>query len=142
MSDIFAGIRRYAENWNEEQIEHGKSAAVEMANLGAELMQDRIHAAETEWGRARQAGTAWPGKGARQFAGRIEDGDMIAAVDSRIVSEGSDFIEVAWGWEDPEDYHLYQEHGTDSIAPMESIAHSLDIVEDGFDARLRGIGSW
>lgn len=100
-----------------------------------------IHESETQWGRERVAGMH--GK-PRPYPGRIESGDMIDAVDSRVEEVDEDVYEGRWGWRDPKNYYLIQEHGAERfntrIAPMESLARTLDIAEDQLVGRMDSIG--
>lgn len=137
--EIVASARR----WQNEVISGAKDEVIQLADEGAEAMRERVHTAVTAWGSARQAGLV--GGEARAHAGRIETGDMIGAIDSRVIEDSPSAIEVAWGWEDPEEYYLVQEYGYDEfdtkIMPMEALHISMDTVDDALPARIAKLGS-
>lgn len=104
--------------------------------VGISAMRDRIEAAETNWGRQRQAGMHGA---ARPSAGRIERGDMYNAVTGETNREGNERIVIQWGWQDPEAYYGYQNDGTKHIEGMDALAQSLHIADDDLVAGVRRI---
>lgn len=76
-------------------------------------------------------GTAKSGK-----RGRIETGDMLQSVDSRVVG-GGDNIVGAFGWLDQNpDYALYQEYGTEFIEPMLALTDAFEDAQVEFVTRF------
>lgn len=138
MTSLADQIRAKIARVEERVTEQVFDAALETELVGIGAMRDRIEAAETDWGRARQAGKHGP---ARPSAGRIETGDMHNKVTGETNRVSDTRIIVQWGWQDPEDYFFIQEHGLGGkIAPMEALHYSLHIADDELTARVKGIG--
>lgn len=119
-------------------------AATEAELVGIGSMRNRVTTAVTATGSARQAGLiSGPAGPSRPHAGRRETDQMYNAITGKtdLVSETPEHsrIETVWGWEDPEDYYKYQEHGTDKIEPMEALHYSLHDAEDDLTARIKRI---
>lgn len=123
--------------WRTDIVDKAFDAMQDMALDGQSQMKEHLLAAETDWGRKRVAGEV--GNGPREHAGRYETGHMYDSITSVAEWISKDIIEARWGWEDPEDYFLYQEHGTDHIAGAESIQYSMDRAEDILHGRLSGL---
>lgn len=116
-------------------------AATNTELVGIESMRNRVTTAVTPTGSARQAGLiSGPAGPSRPHAGRRETDKMYNAITGKTDHEpGSRRIEIVWGWEDPEEYYFYQEHGTDKIEPMEALHYSLHEAEDDLTARVKRI---
>ncbi len=146
MSDTNSAFRlllQGAEAWVERQKAEAFDLMQDVALEGESAAKEQLFAATTAWGQARVAGEVSGPKGTptpREHAGRFERGDMHDDITSVAEYVGKDVIEARWGWEDPEDYYLYQEHGTDRIAPMEALSTSLVKAEDYLKAGLDKIG--
>jgi hypothetical protein len=117
---------------------HSIMLDVELEGIGS--MRQHIDEAETEWGRARRGGwVSGPAGPDRESAGRRETDKMYDAVIGWTDWDEPLRIETTWGWEDPEAYYLYQEHGTSKVAPMEALHRSLDATIPLMDTRLKRI---
>lgn len=108
-------------------VDQVHDVALETELHGINAMRHRIEAAETDWGKARQAGWAGP---ARASAGRIETGKMYDRVTGETSRTDNERIVIRWGWQDPEDYFRWQEGGTKRIEGMGALHYSLHIAED------------
>lgn len=118
---------------------HDAALDVELTGIGA--MRQRVETAVTPWGSARQAGLVAGPRGAgvsRESAGRRETDEMYSAITGETNRQGNRIV-TQWGWQDPEAYYLYQEHGTNKIEPMEALHYSLHEAEDELTARLKRI---
>lgn len=135
-AEFGAQLRAMLEAKEREIIEKVFDAALEVELLGINAMRHRIEAAETNWGKTRQAGWAGP---ARPSAGRRETDKMYDAVTGETNRVTDTRIVIQWGWQDPEDYYFIQEHGSSKIEGMEALHYSLHIADDDLTALVRKI---
>jgi hypothetical protein len=137
MNEPFADVEMLIEGWRDGVYRDALQAMEDTADDGAERVREIIHLSTTDWGYARTQGV---GGEPRPYPGRIESGEMLNDVDSRVEELGDGVIEAKWGWADPEDYYWIQEYGFDAfetkIAPMHSLATSLDEAEIALQERL------
>lgn len=137
MSNDFARqLQALLEEKVEKIVDQVHDAALEVELLGINAMRHRIDAAETNWGKARQAGWAGP---ARPSAGRRETDEMYKAVTGETNRVSDTRIIIQWGWQNPEDYYFIQEHGSPKIEGMEALHYSLHIADDDLTALVRKI---
>jgi hypothetical protein len=133
----FAELTKIVTDWHDSVHDQSRAAMEQTGEEGAELVREIIHLKTTDWGRARTAGVGGP---PRPFAGRIESSDMHDAVDTRTNVESDGTIETRWGWKDPKDYYMVQEHGfpefDTKIEGMQSLVTSLDQAEESLKAKL------
>lgn len=137
-------LRAIIEEKIHQVVMDAHDAATETELVGISSMRQRVTTAVTATGSARQAGLiSGPAGPSREHAGRRETDQMYNAITGKtdLVSESPEHsrIETVWGWEDPEDYYAYQEHGTDQIEPMEALHYSLHDAEDDLTARIKRI---
>lgn len=79
-------------------------------------------------------GTAKSGK-----RGRIDTGDMLQSVDSRVAA-GGDRVVGEFGWLDREPgYAPYQEYGTEFIEPMLALTDAQEDAEREFKVRFESL---
>lgn len=113
-------------SWAREKVQNVQRAARlamdDTVELGKNTMEYNI----------ATRGTAKSGK-----RGRIETGDMLQSVDSRVVG-GGDNIVGAFGWLDQNpDYALYQEFGTSNgIEPMLALTDAFEDAQVEFVTRF------
>ncbi len=143
-SQLGAELQALLEQKVRQVVEDVHDAALETELVGISSMRNRGTTAVTPTGSARQAGLiSGPAGPSPPHAGRRETDQMYNAITGKtdLVSETRDGarIETVWGWEDPEDYYFYQEHGTDKIEPMEALHYSLHDAEDDLTARIKRI---
>lgn len=144
-TEAFRQMELFYELWRTDILDHAFDAMQDVALDGESQMKERLLAEEsfTPWGRKRVAGEVPGPKGApasREHAGRYEGGKMYNTITSEAGWIDPDkMLEARWGWQNPEDYFLYQEHGTKKITAAESIQFSLDRAEDILHGRLSGI---
>lgn len=123
--------------------EEGRELVEQTAEEASAMMARNLEAAITPTGLRRQAGERLDPYGHRQ-PGRLESGEMIEEINSSFTDRG-DTLEGKWGWPNPKDYFIEQEHGTAKIAAANSIETSfLDIGEIFHDrvAKLAGGEDW
>lgn len=133
-ADFGAELHRRLEEIETRIVDRIHEIALQTELHGINAMRHRIEAAETDWGKTRQAGWAGP---ARPSAGRIETKKMYDAVTGETNRTGNERIVIQWGWQDPEDYYRWQEHGTKHIEGMEALHYSLHIADDDLTAGVR-----
>lgn len=140
-SNLSADLRKIFERVVEDVANKAHSVALNVELEGLASMRQHIDESETNWGKARQGGwVAGPrGPGARPSAGRRETDEMYNKVIAWTDWDEPRRIEIHWGWENPEAYYLYQEHGTDQIRGMEALHYSLHASIPLLDDGLRRI---
>lgn len=133
----FAELTKIVTNWHDSVHDQARTAMEQTGDEGAERVREIVHLKTTDWGQARTRGVGGP---PRPYAGRIESSDMLDAVDTRTSVESDGTIETRWGWQDPEDYYMVQEHGfpdfDTKIEGMQSLVTSLEEAENTLQAKL------
>jgi hypothetical protein len=133
----FADITKVVTDWHDSVHNQSRAAMEQTGEEGAERVREIVHLKTTDWGQARTQGVGGP---PRPYAGRIENRDMIDAVGTRTSVDPDGSIETRWGWADPKDYYLIQEHGfpefDTKIEGMQSLVSSLDEAEENLKAKL------
>ena len=145
LSALIVQVQDYDQGIKSRLFDIGQDVALD----GQTQMREHLETATTDWGQARQAGEVTgrnrdgsPKPGPRQFAGRVENEDMIDKITSVAEWVDANTLEIRWGWQDADyqAYFGYQEHGTAHIAPAESLQFSLDRAEDILRGRLNALG--
>jgi len=108
-----------------------EDAIVDAAEQGTLVMVRRVKSAITPWGRFRQSQ-------GRQFAGRIETGQMLDSIyDSWLKEVGDSYkartsaggnFQFRFGWVEAPSYTVYQERGTRNIRAMLAVQQGWNVV--------------
>jgi hypothetical protein len=140
-SNLGADLKAILEKVVADVTNQAHSVMLDVELEGISSMRQHIDESETDWGRSRQGGWASgpAGPGARPSAGRRETDEMYNKVIGWTDWDEPTRIVTTWGWENPEAYYLYQEHGTDKIRGMEALHYSLHAVIPLMDSRLKRI---
>lgn len=116
------------EVWAEDVEDQVMVDMEDVAFEGANGVQRMITDAHTETGYSREAaGDGEPG--------RVESGDFRADVTHSVERIG-DTVTAKWGWDNPEDYYMYQEEGTRFIEGVDALQTTLEIAANDMGARL------
>lgn len=105
---VFAWFNAKVDNLNEST----KDAVKDLSREGAEITEHHV----------RTRGIKKPG--------RIDTGAMVDSVDWKIDKETTDSLQTSFGFiDDAPFYTVFQERGTDSIAPMWALTDAADEIE-------------
>lgn len=97
------------------KFDETKDDVTVVAEHAADDIRNTIIDSVTPWGIRRQSQ-------GRPIAGRVEDGDMINGVDTKVVENSRDRFIIEAGWVNGvTDYWKYQEGGSARIEAMHSI---------------------
>ncbi len=125
-TDLSRGLRDILKKIADDVTNQAHTVAINVELDGLASMRQHIDEDTTDWGKARQGGWVSGKAGpSRPSAGRRETDEMYNKVIAWTDWDEPRRIEIHWGWENPEAYFLYQEHGTDKIRGMESLHYSL-----------------
>ncbi len=106
----------------ENFTEAGLEAAEAFAESGREATKHHISTRGTPWGRKQGR------------SGRIDTGNMIDSVDSRVVEYGDDRIQARFGWIDPGKRELYfaLQEGGFTIATSGAKVQGIHAIADAY----------